>query len=212
MKFNTYPLLFVIFAVIASAMPFNETMLNLMERDEKCPITHTDSCCYDHGEGCYNDVAAYAWGIACRDKYGSNRVPVPIKCDDNYNVSIIPFFGISGNNPGSYSWAFSEPCGGDDGCACCNDYNRGGYYKWANWCESKWEWSAYHDYVCFKWDKCSGVDCCIVYPYQFRCGESACTCIFEPEKSCASAIETYCWAKCGANAPCNTRSLNATYN
>ncbi|RHZ85545.1 hypothetical protein Glove_64g55 [Diversispora epigaea] len=63
MKLNTYLLLLVIFAVIASANPLNKTVLNLVK--DKCPITHTDSCCYKYGKGCYTDIAGYAWGNDC---------------------------------------------------------------------------------------------------------------------------------------------------
>ncbi|RHZ83938.1 hypothetical protein Glove_86g223 [Diversispora epigaea] len=204
MKFNTYPLLLVIFAVIASANPFNETMLKRVN----CPITGTDSCCYNHGKGCYPDVAGYAWGTYCEfDK----QIPVGIKCDSNYNVPVSPLFGIDGDNPGNYNWKWSESCGGEDGCACCNEYNRGGKYEWANWCEPKWTLQGKNRY-CYNYEGCSDRnsdnDCCKNNVHSYICGGSPsigyvyCYCYDNPWESCANSIGTYCWAKCDKGAPC----------
>ncbi|RHZ58309.1 hypothetical protein Glove_374g40 [Diversispora epigaea] len=203
MKFNTYALLLVIFAVIASANPINETALNLTKRSQ-CPITGTDSCCYDNGNGCNPDVAGYAWGEDCDRRVS---IPVGIKCN-TVNVPISPIFGYDGDNPDNYSWKWSEACGGDDGCACCNDYNRGGNYEWANWCEPRWTPEGDNNY-CFNYSGCSGDDCCFSNAVPYLCGGNPeigfinCYCYSNPWESCGSGIGTYCWAKCGPNAPCN---------
>ncbi|CAG8439516.1 8534_t:CDS:1 [Diversispora eburnea] len=201
MKFNTCPLLLVIFAVIASANPINETALHLMEKRSKCPITGTDSCCYDHGKGCDPAVANYAWGMSCDTR---SEVPVGIRCDST-NVPISPIFGYDGN---SHTWTWTEACGGNDGCDCCSDYNRGGKYEWANWCEPRWTSEGNNEY-CFNYSGCSGSDqCCFSNAVPYVCGGNPeigfinCFCYSNPWESCGSGIGAYCWAKCGSDAPC----------
>ncbi|RHZ85581.1 hypothetical protein Glove_64g60 [Diversispora epigaea] len=203
MKLNTYLLLLVIFAVIASANPFNKTVLNLVKKD-RCPITHTDSCCYKHGKGCYTDIAGYAWGNDC-----NLSTPVGIKCNDT-NVPITLIFGVDGDNPGNYVWKYSESCGGVDGCDCCKESNRGGQYEWANWCESKWYYYYEETEItkyCFKYSGCNNDPdkCCKdITPWCTGGGWPGCKCHYGFRNACASSIRTYCWAKCGTDAPCNT--------
>ncbi|CAG8517392.1 9052_t:CDS:2 [Diversispora eburnea] len=83
---------------------------------------------------CNPAVVGYAWGTNCDRLI---RVPTGITCDSD-KVPISPMFGFDGNSPENYSWKWSESCGGADGCDCCNDFNRGGKYEWANWCEPRW--------------------------------------------------------------------------
>ncbi|RHZ79130.1 hypothetical protein Glove_151g126 [Diversispora epigaea] len=196
MKLNTYLLLLVIFAVIASANPFNKSVLNLVKKD-KCPITHTDSCCYKHGKGCYPDIVGYAWGTNC-----NLPVPVGIKCDTT-NVPITLIFGIDGDNPGNYAWKYSEPCGGVDGCDCCQQSNREGQYEWEKWCESKWDikWEKKEKKYCFKYSGCNNPDECCKESTPL-CGPGGCQCGYDFQRACAGAIRSYCWAKCGTDAPC----------
>ncbi|RHZ85524.1 hypothetical protein Glove_64g61 [Diversispora epigaea] len=197
MKFNTYPLLFVFFAVIASANPFDKTELNLMKKRDDCPITSTDSCCYDNDGGCYRDVAGYAWGTYCAPGE-EKRKPVGIKCDNNAKVPISPLFGIDGDNPGNFHWRWTELCGGDNGCDCCKETNRGGAYEWANWCEPKWEKRERQNKTiyCFKYIDCD-FNCCMENESSRSPG-----CFYNPWESCADSIRTYCWARCDTDAPC----------
>ncbi|RHZ85544.1 hypothetical protein Glove_64g56 [Diversispora epigaea] len=144
-------------------------MLNVMKKRYDCPITSTDSSCYNNDEGCYRDVAGYAWGAYCAP-----------------------------NNSGNFLWRWTEPCGGDNGCDCCKETNRGGAYEWANWCEPKWEKRERQNKTiyCFKYIDCD-FNC-----YMENESSRSPSCFYNPWEACADSIRTYCWARCDTDAPC----------